>query len=81
MIRLNYHTYIKCWAHAEYIPCLPHEFLETLQKPVNHSHSGTVCLAHTPEATIKMAITPGVHKGDPGIDDKLGSFYRHIDSM
>lgn len=34
MIRLNYHTYIKCWAHKEYIPCFPHEFLETLQKPI-----------------------------------------------
>ena len=53
MIRLKYHTYIKCWAHKEYVPCFPHEFLETLQKPVNHSHSGTVWNAqHTPQKQL-----------------------------
>ena len=29
MIRLNYHTYIKCWVGKEHIPSLPHEFLKT----------------------------------------------------
>lgn len=62
-IRLNYHTHIKCWAHASiYLvsPMNSWKLYKTSQSlPLWHCLK---CLAHTPEAAIKVAIKPGVHK-------------------